>query len=53
MSCCGKKRKASDPNRPTLASPIGLLRPRVAAPPRPAEPRRGDVSRDASVTDGR
>lgn len=53
MSCCGKKRKASDPNRLTLASPIGMLRPRVTPAPQPAAPRRGDVRRDGPVTDGR
>jgi hypothetical protein len=58
MSCCGKKRKPSDPSRPTLASPIGVLKPRVlnhsaANPSTLSEPRRGDARRDASVTDGR
>ena len=33
MSCCGKKRKALDPTRRTLASPVGALR--TTAPPAP------------------
>jgi hypothetical protein len=54
MSCCGKKRKASDPARPTLASPIGLLKPRQArtSPPKTSslnEPRPGGTG-DARVT---
>ena len=36
MSCCGKKRKALDPSRPTLASPIGVSAP-VGGEGRPAE----------------
>jgi hypothetical protein len=50
MSCCGKKRKAADPRRPTLASPIGLLKPgRLDQSPSPTS-RPGDARRDAAVT---
>jgi hypothetical protein len=52
MSCCGKKRKALDPSRPTLASPIGVLRPSAAQALRPKQPA-GDAGRDGRVTDGR
>jgi hypothetical protein len=52
MSCCGKKRKASDPSRPTLASPIGVLK-RRAAKPGATTSQPGDARRDASVTTGR
>jgi hypothetical protein len=41
MSCCGKKRKASDPKRPTLASPINAIKPGKAP---------SDASRDVTVT---
>ena len=49
MSCCGKKRKPSDPGRPTLASPIGALKPPATRPDEPRSARR-DKSRDAPVT---
>jgi hypothetical protein len=52
MSCCGKKRKVLDPNRPTLASPIAVLRPSAAKALRPRPPA-GDAGRDGRVTDGR
>ena len=52
MSCCGKKRKVLDPSRPTLASPIGVLRPSAAKALRPKPPAR-DAGRDGPVTDGR
>jgi hypothetical protein len=53
MSCCGKKRKASDGSRPTLASPIGVIKPRTASPPTSSGARSGDARRDASVTNER
>jgi hypothetical protein len=53
MSCCGKKRKASDASRPTLASPIGVIKPRTASPPMSPGTQSGDARRDAPVTNGR
>ncbi len=53
MSCCGKKRKALDPNQRTLASPLGTLQPGAAKTAPRAAPRRGDGGRDAPVTAGR
>ncbi len=50
MSCCGKKRKASDPNRLTLASPLGVLRPFDAKAASQPPPKRGETGRDGPVT---
>ena len=50
MGCCGKKRKPSNASQPTLASPLGVLRPAVAKPTPQTTPRRGDAGRDGSVT---
>jgi hypothetical protein len=50
MSCCGKRRKALKGSTPTLASPLGALKPAGAKPTPPVTPRRGDAGRDGAVT---
>jgi hypothetical protein len=50
MGCCGKRRKVLKGSQPTLASPLGALKPADAKPTPPRAPRRGDAGRDGAVT---